>query len=80
MSGDFLPTVKVADLKQLLFDLLTDCAAAGQLHVAVLFGGTLEQGFDFRGNLGTILLLQCLQIIFAEQLLVPLGEFRPFVD
>src|SRR5262249_37382455 len=71
-----LADTQVAKAEQLRFGPLRDRVAAGELHVAALLGGLLEECFDLLDGRRTGLPLQLREVLLAEQARELLRQLR----
>src|SRR5439155_24963988 len=68
--GRLLADGEVANREQLHFGVVADCAAEGELDVAVFLGGLFEDSLDLRDGLGAVLPPQGVEVVLAIQALV----------
>jgi hypothetical protein len=68
--GRLLADGEVAKREQLRFGVVTDCAAEGELDVAVFLGGLFEHRLDLRDGPGAVLPPQGVEVVLAIEALV----------
>src|SRR5262249_24795141 len=75
-----LADAQVADLEQLRPGPLPNRATVGELHVAILLRGSLEEGLGLLGGPGAVLPAQFREGFLAEQVLKLPGKRRLLLD